>query len=318
MQTAVRPGQGPRSPGSAGPPQRARVMTRPNERLPRPAVTAALVALAAMLLPPDGQKAWAQATRTVRLVVPYTAGSPSDIPARLLAEQISRSEGVTVIVENRPGGNGMVGAESVARAEPDGSTLLIATAAFLIDPHLRKLSYQPLTSFEPICQLTTSPTVVTVNSASPYHSLADLLEMARGKPAAVTMAGVGPASTVHIAFEVLKREAKVDMTFIPYPGAAPALSALMGGHVTSAFVPYGGTAEHLRTGKIRALATSSHTRIEALPAVPTIAESGYNVLGMDVWFGVVAPAKTSKDNISRLAGRFTAALRTPEIGTKLA
>src|SRR5262249_44003800 len=121
-------------------PQRRKVpvMTCPNEWFP--SLTTAIPALASLLLMSSGQGVWAQAQRTMKLVVPYTAGSPSDIPARLLAEQVSRSEGVTLIVENRPGGNGMVGAESVARAEPDGGTLLIATTAFLIDPHLRKLS----------------------------------------------------------------------------------------------------------------------------------------------------------------------------------
>jgi tripartite-type tricarboxylate transporter receptor subunit TctC len=196
--------------------------------------------------------------------------------------------------------------------------LLLATTALLINPHLRKLSYDPLASFEPVCSLASSPTVVVVSGASPYRSLTDLLEAARTKPGVLTVAGVGPASTVHIGIEALKRAAKVDLTFVPYPGPPPAVNALLGAHVTAIFVPYSAVEAQLKAGKLRALATSARTRIEPLPEVPTLAEAGYKGFEMDIWFGVVVPAKTPKEIVSNLADWFTAALHVPEVRVLLA
>jgi tripartite-type tricarboxylate transporter receptor subunit TctC len=251
------------------------------------------------------------------MVVSYPAGSPSDIPARLLGDQIGRAQGLAVVVENRPGASGTIGTEAVAKAAPDGNTLLFISPAFVIDPHLRKLHYDPFTSFEPICHLMSSPTVIVVNSASPYRTLADLLNDARIKPGVLTLAGVGPASTVHIAFETLKRAAGVNMTFVPYPGPPAAVSALLGGHLTSIFVPYAAVSAQLRAGTLRALATSSRSRIEALPEVPTVAESGFRDYEMDVWFGVVAPAKTPGEVLSQLAAWFASAMQVSEVKAKL-
>jgi tripartite-type tricarboxylate transporter receptor subunit TctC len=266
----------------------------------------------------SGHLAWCDAARPIKIIVPYTAGSPSDLLARLLADQISRTQNTTVVVENRPGASTAIGTEAVARAAPDGNTLLISTTAFLINTHLRKLSYDPLNGFEPICSLVSSPTVVVVSGKSPYYSLSDLFRAAHTNPGVVTVAGVGPASTVHIGLEGLKRAAKVDLTFVPYPGPPPAVSALLGGHVTAIFVPYSAAEPHLKSGKLRALATSSRTRIELLPEVPTLAESGYSGFEMDVWFGVVAPAKTPKRTVSRLAQWFMAALHATDIKATLA
>jgi len=157
--------------------------------------------------------------------------------------------------------------------------------------------------------------VIAVNSASPYRTLSDLLGAARVKPGDLTLASFGPATSSQIWFEMLKRRANVDMTFVPYPGMAPAVNALLGEHVTSAWVDY---AEQVAAGKLRALATPARTRIEALPDVPTVAESGYKDYEVDVWFGLVAPAKTPKKAVSELAGWFMAALWVPEIKVKLA
>jgi tripartite-type tricarboxylate transporter receptor subunit TctC len=205
----------------------------------------------------------------------------------------------------------------VSRAAPDGNTLLMAFPDLLIASHLRKLNYDPLTSFEPICNLVSYPTVIAVNSASPYRTLADLLDAARAKPGELALASIGPATVYQIAIESLKRAAKVDMTFIPYPGGAPALNALLGEHVTSLFLSYSTMAEQLKAGRLRALATWSRTRIESLPDVPTVAESGYKDYEMDEWNGVLAPARTPKSAVSQLADRFTAALQAPEVKRKL-
>jgi tripartite-type tricarboxylate transporter receptor subunit TctC len=264
-----------------------------------------------------GQHAWSQTPRTVKVVVPFPPGGNTDILARSLAEQIGGTQRATIVVENRPGAASVIGTEVVARAAPDGSTVLLNAPPFVINPHLRTVNYDALTSFEPICYLAREPLVIVVNSASPYHTLADLLSGARGRPGRLTLASIGPASTFHITFEKLKRDAKVDMTFVPYPGASPAVNALLGEHVTSVFTTYAAVAEQLKAGKLRAIVTASRDRIEPLPNVPTISESGYKEIDADAWSGLVAPAKTPKETVSQLADWFGAALQSPEVRAKL-
>jgi tripartite-type tricarboxylate transporter receptor subunit TctC len=263
------------------------------------------------------EKAPDEATKPIKVVVAAPPGGGSDVLARLMAEHIGRAQGVTVMVENRPGASTAIGTEAVARAAPDGSTLLIVTPAFVINPYLRTQTYDPLTSFVPICNLVRSPQLIVVNSALPYRTLGDLLSEARIKSGKLTLAAAGPATSVHIAFERLKRAANVNMTFVPYPGDAPAVNAALGEHVTSAFVPYSGVAEQLQAGKLRALATASQERIMALPDVPTLIESGYDDIDADIWQGVVAPANTPKETIARLVDWFSAALQMPEVKAKL-
>jgi tripartite-type tricarboxylate transporter receptor subunit TctC len=264
-----------------------------------------------------GYGAWSQTATTINMVVPYAPGGVNDILARLLAEQVGRAGGPTLVVENRPGAGGVIGTELVARAAPDGNTLLIASTPFLIDPQLRKLKYDPLSSFEPICKLVDAPTLIVVNDASPYRTLGDLLSAARSKPGELTLASIGPGSSFQLGFEMLKRAAKVDMTFVPYPGNAPALSAVLGEQVTSMFGTYSNVAEYLKAGKLRALAVATSTRVEPLPDIPTIAESGYNDVETDAWFGAFAPAKTPAATISQIEGWFTAAMQVPDAKAKL-
>jgi tripartite-type tricarboxylate transporter receptor subunit TctC len=275
-------------------------------------------AAAAVLVILSGHGAWPQTARTIKVVVPVPPGGGMDLVARLLGEQIGRAQGQMVLIENRPGASGVIGAEAVSRATPDGNAVLMASADLLISSHLRKLNYDILTSFEPICYLATVPTVIVINSTSPYRTLADLLDAARAKPGDLTLASTGPLSVFQIGVEMLKRAAKVDMTFVPYPGGAPAVNALLGEHVTSVFETYPTVKEQLNAGKLRPLATGTRTRIEALPEVPTVAESGYMDYKVDEWFGLLAPAKTPKATVSQLAGRFTAAVQAPEVKAKLA
>jgi tripartite-type tricarboxylate transporter receptor subunit TctC len=256
-------------------------------------------------------------TATIKIVVPVPPGGATDFLARVLAEQVGRAQGIAFAIETRTGAGGIIGAEAVSRAPPDGSTLLIHSNSFLIDPLVQKTNYHPLTSFEPICNLVDAPTVVTVNSASPYRRLADLIDAARAKPREITLATLGPGGTFRIGFERLRRAANVDITFVPYPGIAPAVNALLGAHVSFVFSTYSTVSEQVNAGTLRALATGSPTRIEPLPEVPTFAESGYPDYEVDTWFGLWAPAKTPKEAVSQLAGWFTAALQTPEIKQKL-
>src|SRR6516164_2113885 len=256
------------------------------------------IAIALVIL--SGQSAWSQATRTIKIVVPVSPGGVLDAVARLLGEQIRHAQGQVVVVENRPGAGGLIAAEAVSRATPDGNTLMIASTDWLVASRLRGLDYD--LRFEPVCYLVSVPNVILVNSASPYWALADLLNAARAKPGGLTLASVGPASSLQIAFEKLKRAAKVEMTFVSYPGGAPAINALLGEHVTSALASYSSLAEHLRSTKLRALAVATKTRIEPLQDVPTVAESGYNDYQLDFWLGLVAPARTPNETTSRSPG----------------
>ena len=225
---------------------------------------------------------------------------------------------MTFIVENRPGAGALIGYEAVSRAVPDGNTLLINAPSFVINPHLRKVSYDPLTGFEPICYLVRLPLVIAVNSASPYRTLADLLTEARAKPGELTLASGGSATIQHIAFEMLKRSANVNITFIPYSGNPAAVNALLGGHVTAVYSNYENIVDQLNAGRLRALAVGSAARVKSLPQVPTVSEAGYKDYEADNWFGLMAPAKTSRDVVSQFAEWAKAAMLEPEIKTKLA
>jgi len=258
-----------------------------------------------------------RAAGTIKIIVPSAVGGGSDILARLVADQISRAQNVTVIIENRPGASNTIGTEAVARATPDGNTLLIATPEFVINPHIRKLNYDPLNGFIGVCYLARSPQLFVVNSESPYRTLYDLLEAARAKPGELMLASAGPASSTHIAFAALKHAANVKMGYVPYQGSAHAVNALLAQHVTSVLASYPNVVEQLKAGKLRALATASSTRIKQMPDVPTVAESGFKNSESEIWFGVVAPAKTPDAIVSRLADWFTRALQVPEIKTKL-
>jgi tripartite-type tricarboxylate transporter receptor subunit TctC len=290
-------------------------MKFPRRQLLHLATSGALGILAASLC---GHGAWSQATRTIKIIVPFPPGGPADFLARLVAEQVGRMQGPNLVVENRPGAGSVVGTDAASRGAPDGTTLLLFSKESVINPHVRKVSYDPLTSFEPICRLVTSPTVYSVNSASPYRSLADLLDAARTKPGTLTLASSGPASPFQIGFEILKRAANVSLTFVPFPGGAPAINALLGEHVTSTLSTYSSVSEHVKAGKLRALAAASRTRIDALPNVPTVDELGYRDYEVDIWYGLVAPARTPNETIARLADRFTVAMQVSEVRAKLA
>ena len=270
-----------------------------------------------MLLAPASHSAWSQTTRTIKIVVPYTPGSGPDILSRLMGEQIGRTQGPTVVVENRPGGGTVIGTEAVARAEPDGGTVLLIANSFVVNPALKKQNYDPVTSFEPICQLAATPIVLVVTGASPYRTLADLIAAARAKPGELSLASGGPASSLHFAFEVLKRAANINMTYVPYGSTAPAINALVGGHVTAVFADYPTVVSQLKAGSLRGLVTASQARVEPLPDVPTLAETGISKYEADIFYGIVAPAKTAAEMVSQLASRFTAAVQAPEMKPKL-
>ena len=245
--------------------------------------------------------------------VPASPGASTDFVARLSAEHISRHQGVTAVVENRAGANGMIGVDAVSRTAPDGNTLLVTANTYLLDDLLRKPNYSPVASFDPVCFLVQTPAVLVVNSESPYRTLADFVNAARAKPGELSLAAVGPGSTFQLGMIEFTRRAGINLTYVPYPGSAPAVTAIVGNHVTSAISGYAVVVEQIRAGRLRALAAATARRIEPQPDLPTFDKSGYKGLVMDNWFGVVAPAKTPKDTLAQLASWFTAAIEAPEL-----
>ena len=289
-------------------------MKRPRRKfLHLVAGAAALTILVAL----PGYQAWSQSTRTIKIVVPFPPGGSADTFARLLGEQMSKANGPTVLIENRPGAGAVIAYEAVARATPDGNTVVINGNSLVINPHLKKVNYDPLTSFEPICYLLSSPQVIVVNSASPYRTLGDFIAAARARPGELSFAGTGPGATQHIGIESFKRVTNTNLIYVPYAGGAPAVNALLGGHVTAVLQNYSEVVEQLKADKLRALAVTSTKRIEPLPDVPTVIELGYKGYEVEVWFGVVAPAKTPKPATAQLAAWFTAAMQASDVKPKL-
>ena len=273
------------------------------------------LAAAAAALPSASRIAAGQSARALRILVPFPPGAATDFLARLLAQQLGHAHGMPAIVENRPGAGSVIGTDAVSRAAPDGNTILLYSKEAIINPHVRKVNYDPLTSFEPICRLVTSPIVYSVNKASPYRTFADLIDAARATPGTVTVAASGPASPFQIGLELLKRVANVDMVFVPFPGGAPAMTAVLGGHVTSIMTTT--SAVYANAANLRPLAVAARARHATLPEVPTVQEFGYPDYEVDVWYGLVAPARTPEDTISQLADYFIQAIQVPEVRAKL-
>jgi len=280
--------------------------------------TCSAVALAGLLLGAFGSGAWPQAQRTIRLILPFPPGGPADAMARILAQQIGASGGPSMVVESHPGAGTEIGTEYVARANPDGDTLLINSPSLVVLPHVRKLNYDPMTDFVPICELATFPPLIVVNSDSPYHTLADFIDAARARPGLLTYGTLGPATASQIAFEMLKQAAKIDVTFVPFSGYTPAIQALLAHQLTAAQADLTTLQGQLQTGKLRALATTAAARAPVLPSVPTVIESGYKNVEAEFYGGVVAPAKTPQATTTRLIALFSAAIKAPQVEAKFA
>jgi len=259
-------------------------------------------------------------TRTVRLVVAFPPGGPTDFVARLLADKLKSLLGQTVIIENKPGANGAVGAEYVANADPDGYTLFFTTVgAVAITPHMRasKAGYDPITSFAPITLLVRNTTVLVVRPDLPINSVKELTAMAKDKPDAIPFASTGIGSMPHLALELFQSAAGVKFLHVPYRGAAPALTDLLGGQVQALFADAPVLMPHIQAGKLKPLAAASGSRNEALPQVPTLAELGFSDTTADNWYGLLAPARTPRPIVLKLNAAVTSALNDPEVRAKL-
>ena len=255
--------------------------------------------------------------RTIRFIVPVPAGASTDFIARLIASQIGATEGVTTVVENRPGAAGMIGTEYVSRQAPDGNTVLVTPGSYLVDPQIRNATYHPVESFEPLCALAASPALLIVPNSSPYRTLADFLKDAAARPGLLSVATLGQGSSFHLGLLTLIRNSNTQINSIPYAGSAPVATAVMGSHVTAGVVGYSVVSEAIKAGNLRALAVAADRRMEPLPDVPTFAESGFPTIRMDNWFGAIAPAKTPADTTSQLIAWFKMAMTAPEAQQKL-
>lgn len=274
-------------------------------------------ALAALIVLSMSTAVPAQNSRPIKLVVPVPPGGAADILARNLAAEIGKTNAGSLVIESRPGAGTVIGTEWVARAAPDGNTLLLNAPYILINPQLKKVNYDPLGDFEPVCYLVSSPGVFVVNSKSPYKTLNDLITAARAEPGALTIGSAGPGTAQQIGIEMLKRAADTNLTYVPYPGGAPAINDLLGGHLTAVLAEYAPIASHLQTGSFRALATTGRQRIAQLPDVPTVAENGYRNYEVDFWWGLFAPAKTPHGTVAQIAELFMTALQAPDMRPKL-
>ena len=255
--------------------------------------------------------------RPIKLIVGYTPGGGVDINARLLAGKLSEILGQQVIVENKPGAGTNIANEFVAKAAPDGYTLLINTSAVTINMSLFKNPpFNTLRDYEPVAVFSDSQNIMVVNAAKPYKSAADVINAARAKPGALTYGSAGPGSTQHLTGELFKLQTKTNMLHIPYKGSAPALTALMSGEIDMVFINVPAILPHVKSGRLRPLAAAGAKRSEIMPDVPTLKESGINVV-MALWYGVLAPAGTPKDIIVKLAAAINKAAYAPDIKQRL-
>jgi tripartite-type tricarboxylate transporter receptor subunit TctC len=264
--------------------------------------------------------ALAQSGKPVRLIVPFTPGGSTDILARAIAPRLAAALGVNVIVDNKPGAGGSLGAGDAAKAEPDGNTLLMGHIGTLaVNPAIYpKLAYDPLKSFAPVAWVARVPNVLVVPAVSPSRSFKDLVERARANPGRLTYSSGGNGSAAHITFEYLKLKAGLFMLHIPYRGTAPSVTDLIAGQVDATFTGAPAVLPHVRSGRLRALAVSSPQRLATLPDVPTVAESGFPGFEADQWYGVVAPAGTPAALVARLNAEINKALALPEVAQQLA
>jgi tripartite-type tricarboxylate transporter receptor subunit TctC len=290
-----------------------------NAAHPTPARRAWLRAILALAAASSGIVR-AQSGKPVRLVVPFTPGGSTDILARALAPRLALALGANVIVDNKPGAGGSLGATEVAKAEPDGHTLLMGHIGTLaVNPAIyARLSYDPLKSFAPVAWVARVPNVLVVPAASPAKSFKDFVALARAQPGKFTYSSGGNGSAAHITFEYLKLRAQIFMLHIPYRGTAPSITDLIAGQVDASFTGAPTVLQHVKSGRLRALAVSSSQRIAALPDVPTVAESGYPGFEADQWYGVVAPAGTPAAVVARLNAEINKALALPDVAQQLA
>ncbi|SOY63880.1 putative extra-cytoplasmic solute receptor [Cupriavidus taiwanensis] len=286
----------------------------PKPRAARTRLRAALLLTAASALLPAAAGAQEFPQHPVRMVLPYPAGGPTDLLARVVAVKMGESLGQGVVVDNKPGASGMIGAETVARAPADGYTILANASLHVINPSIQpKMRYDAFKDFVPITQLADVPLVLVVNNASPVKTVQDLIAYARREGGALNFGSAGNASAQHLAGESFKLAAKVPMQHVPYKGSAPALTDLMGGQIQLMFDSMPSAMPFIKSGKLRAVAVTTTRRASALPDIPTVAESGLPGFDISTWYGLWAPRGTPAAVVEKLAAHAGAALKRPDV-----
>lgn len=239
--------------------------------------------------------------RVIKIIVPFAPGGGTDAIARVLAQEMARDLGGSIIIENKPGAGTIIGSQAVATAEGDGYTLLMATFAHAVNPSLNaKLPFDPVKDFAPVALVARSPNIVVVNPNSPFRSIADLIAGAKAAPDKISYGTFGTGTSAHLAGEMFKHMAGVNMTMVPYKGSAPAITDLIGGQTQVMFTTVASAAALIEGGQLRALAVTTAERSPAFPQLPTVAETGLPGFEAETWYGLLAPAKTPPDIIERL------------------
>ena len=260
----------------------------------------------------------AQSNQIIRLNVPFSPGTGPDLLARILGEELRQRWNQSVIVENKPGASGNIGTQAAAQAAPDGQTLLVTVNTFVMNASLyRSISYDPEKSFEPIAEIATGALALVAHPSINVNTLPELIALARSKPGEINYASPGRGTPQHLAMELFKLTAGINLTHIPYPGSAGAVKDLAGGHVSSMFLPIHTALPLAEAGQIRILAIGSRVRAQQAANVPTLAELGVADFDVDLWYGVLAPAGTPKAIIDRYNAEFNEILKQPSVRSVL-
>lgn len=257
--------------------------------------------------------------KPIRIVVPFSAGGPTDITVRNIAPRLTELLGQPVVVDNRAGANGVIGAEVAAKAAPDGYTLLMATAsvAAINMVTYNKPPYDTLRDLQPLSPIMTTASLLVVHPSMPVKTLRDLVALAKAKPAAITFGSAGTGGTLHLLLEMLLNEAAIQITHVPYKGAAPAVADVIGGQINGMFVDLPVISPYVKSGKVRALAAAAKERSQYFPDVPTTKEAGYPGVEMTNYYGLLVTAKTPREIVAKLHDAIVATVKTPSVRAKL-
>jgi tripartite-type tricarboxylate transporter receptor subunit TctC len=276
-------------------------------------------ALAALLLSPSfGQAQPAFPSKVIKVIVPVAPGGGADAVARMVTEKMGQSLGTTIIIDNKAGGSGSIAAMEVARAAPDGYTLMQCfVATHSTNPAVLKLKYDPIADFAPVGMMAQTSNVLVVGEKSKARTLQEFLSEARARPGVMNYSSAGAGSATHLIMEYLENQAKVDLVHVPYKGSSPAMQDLLGGQVDAMFPSLTTALPFIKAGKLRALAVASVNRDPVMPDVPTVAEQGFPGFSAIQWWGLCAPAKTPEPVVARLNKALNDALALPEIKARL-
>jgi tripartite-type tricarboxylate transporter receptor subunit TctC len=252
-------------------------------------------------------------TKPVRLIIPFPPGGSNDVVGRMIATQLSEKLGKQVVVDNRAGAGGVIGTEVAANSPPDGYTLLIISIAHTVNPWLYKLSYDPIKSFTPVGILASGPNVLAINPGLPVNSVKELIALAKQKPGELQYASAGVGSFQHLGGELFKLEAGVNLLHVPFKGGGPSMIDVIGGHTKIVFSSLVQTTPHIKSGKLKALATGGDKRNPVLPNVPTVAEAGVPSYRAVNWWGIMAPAGTPPAVVAKVHQALTQVQNTPAV-----